>query len=229
MKVIIDIGILIRRTLMMDQTALLKIEKENLRSLSIMIDQEDIPQLVEWLNEKDNEIRYQALLLLQYRSQSVKDVYPFWDVFCDKLKSDNSYQRSIGLMLIAENTRWDKEGKTDKVIKDYMALLYDEKPITVRQCIQALSVIIANKPDLNHFIALTLISMDLTRVKETMRRLILTDLLYVLIDIRKNISEQVSTLLEGDILLQEIDSYISKALTGEILDKKSKKLIEAGI
>ena len=63
-----------------------------------------IPQLVEWLSLKDDDIRYQAFLLLQNRSIFFNDVYPFFDTFCEKLKSDNSYQRSIGLMLYDMDT-----------------------------------------------------------------------------------------------------------------------------
>ena len=51
-------------------------------------------------------------------------------------------------------------------------------------------------------------------VKETMRKSILLDILNVLLIIRKDHSTD------------EIESFILKALSGEILDKKSKKQIE---
>ena len=47
------------------------------------------------------------VLLLQGRSLEFEDVYPYWDVLVEKLGSANSYQRSLRLMLIAENVRWD--------------------------------------------------------------------------------------------------------------------------
>ena len=100
------------------------------------IDNEEIKQLVEWLSEKDDKIRYQSFLLLKSRSESFDDVYPFWDVFSEKLKSENSYQRSIGFMLISENVRWNKEGKFEKIMDDYLINLNYDKPIIVRQCIQ---------------------------------------------------------------------------------------------
>lgn len=69
-------------------------------------------------------------------------VYTYWDIFREKLKSDNSYQRSIGLMLIADNARWDTQNRMEETIYDYLKCLSDEKPITVRQCIRSLVKII---------------------------------------------------------------------------------------
>jgi hypothetical protein len=127
---------------------LMAIEKDDLQEAAKVLEKEDLPQLVEWLNEKDDKLRYQALLLLQNRSQLSEDVYPYWDTFQSKFKSDNSYQRSIGLMMIAENVRWDQQNKMDQTIDDYLMILQDEKPITVRQCIQTLSQIVEVKPTL---------------------------------------------------------------------------------
>lgn len=204
----------------MDETVLLSIEKENLVLAAQSLDSNEIAQLVEWLNEKNDKIRFQALQLLQFRSQIADDVYPFCNIFYEKLGSDNSYQRSIGAMLIAENSKWDKEGRIDPMIDGYLALLQDDKPITVRQCIQALMLIIPGKPRLHQIIAEKLMAMDLLLVKETMRKLVLTDILYALLEIRR--TKQQGT----NAVICQIDSYISNALTGEILDKKVKKMFE---
>ena len=196
---------------------LLSIDKNEMGEASKTIDQNDIPQLVKWLSEKDDKIRYQALLLLQNRSLHNKDVYPFWDIFKNKLRSENSYQRSIGLMLIANNSKWDDENKLDDTIDNYLSLLDDEKPITVRQCIQALSDIIPYKSQMHHKIANRLMSINISDIKETMRKLTLIDILNILILIRKYNTTD------------EIESYIFNALSGEILDKKAKKQIESSI
>ena len=177
------------------------------------IDNEEIKQLVEWLSEKDDKIRYQSFLLLKSRSESFDDVYPFWDVFSEKLKSENSYQRSIGFMLISENVRWDKEGKFEKIMDDYLINLNYDKPIIVRQCIQSLQNIIPYKENLQFTIADKIMAIDIMSVRETMRKPILTDILEVLVMIRKYRTKD------------EIESYIFTALSGEILDKKSVKKI----
>ena len=193
---------------------LMSISKCDLPEASKALNKEDIPQLIEWLTQKDDSIRYPAFLLLQNRSLFFADVYPYWDILRNKLKSDNSYQRSIGLMLIAENVRWDEENRMEDTIDEYLTLLDDEKPITIRQCIQALGKIASAKPGLNDKISSRLTSFDVMAVKETMRKSILLDILNVLLMIRQ------------DHKTDKIESFIISALTGEILDKKTKKQME---
>ena len=195
--------------------SIMSISKNDLQEASKVLNKEDVPQLVEWLSLKDDNIRYQAFLLLQNRSLFFDDVYPHWDTLRSKLKSDNSYQRSIGLMLIAENVRWDAESRMEDTIDECLKPLNDEKPITIRQCIQSLGKIASSMPGLNDKIASRLISFNLMSVKETMRKSILLDILNVLLTIRK------------ELKTDEIESFILNALSGEILDKKSKKQIEA--
>lgn len=199
---------------MISLESIMLISKNDLQDASKVLDKEDIPQLIEWLNLKDDNFRYQAFLLLQNRSLYFNDVYPYWDTFRNKLKSDNSYQRSIGLMLIAENVKWDVENRMDDTIDEYLILLNDEKPITIRQCIQSLGKIASAKPALYDKIASGLTAINLIDLKETMRKSILLDILNVLLIIRK------------DHKKDEIDNFILYALTGEILDKKSKKQLE---
>ena len=194
---------------------IMEINKSDILGASNALTKDDLLQLVEWLSLKDDNIRYKALILLQNRSVFFDDVYPFWYTFRDKLKSDNSYQRSIGLMLIAENTKWDTQNRMEDTIDEYLNIMNDEKPITIRQCIQALGKVVPFKPGLNKKIIDKLISFDLMTVKETMRKSILLDILNVLLIIRK------------ELKIDEAENFIQNALSGEILDKKSKKQIEA--
>jgi len=195
--------------------SIMSISKSELQEAAKALHKDDIPQLVEWLSLKDDSTRYQAFLLLQNRSLFYDDVYSYWDTFKDKLKSSNSYQRSIGLMLIAQNVKWDMGNRMEDTIDEYMQLLNDEKPVTIRQCIQSLGKIASSKPDLNNIIASRLICFNLMAVKETMRKSILFDILNVLLIIRKKHSTD------------EMENFIFNALSGEILDKKSKNQIEA--
>ena len=193
---------------------LFTIEKENLLEFSKTLEAEDISQLVELLTEKDDKLRYHSLLLLEHRSEEYDDVYPFWDIFYKKLRSTNSYQRSIGVMLIAANVKWDRENRIDIIIDDYLRILDDEKPITVRQCIQSLGKIVAYRTNLHNKVVNELISIDIMDIKPTMRKLILIDILNILVLIKKHHTSE------------EIDTYIFKALTGGLLDKKAIKQIE---
>lgn len=200
---------------MMTLERMMAIPKSDLQEASKALRKDDIPQLIEWLALKDDNSRYQAFLLLQSRSLLLDDVYPHWETFGSKLKSGNSYQRSIGLMLIAENAKWDAENRIGGIIDECLTLLNDEKPITVRQCIQSLGKIASAKPGLQDKIASGLLSLNLMAVKETMRKSILLDILNVLLIIRQEHKSD------------EIEGFILRALSGEILDKKSKKQIEA--
>lgn len=190
------------------------LEKDKLPEAAKAIASTELPLLVELLSERDDDIRYKAFLVLRHRSQLSDDVYPFWDTFKSKLKSQNSYQRSIGLMLIAENARWDVENRLEDTMDDYLDLLNDEKPITVRQYIQSLGKIAAQRPDLCGKTAGKLTCFDIMAVKESMRKPVLLDILLVLAQNRKTHSSD------------EIESFFLSALSGEILDKKAKKQVE---
>lgn len=200
---------------MITTESILLISKNDLQEASKALNKEDISQLIEWLSLKDDNIRYQAFLILKQRSILFNDVYPYWDILQSKLGSDNSYQRSIGLMLIAENVKWDTENRMEDVIGEYLQLLKDEKPITIRQCIQSLGEIAGLKPELHDKIASRLMSVNLMEIKETMRKSILLDILNVLFIIRK----QHRT--------DEMERFILHALSGDILDKKAKKQMKA--
>ncbi|SFH00392.1 hypothetical protein SAMN05660649_03492 [Desulfotomaculum arcticum] len=192
---------------------MLSYEINNLSWLADSLHADDIDQLIKWLGEKDDTIRYSSFLLLQERSREHNDVYPYWDVFLNKLHSSNSYQRSIGLMLMAENAKWDKEGRFDEAIDFLLSFCDDEKPITVRQCIQSLCKVVPYKRHLCAKIAHKLVSIEIMKRKETQRKILLLDILNVLIAIKKQEPAD------------KIDIYISNAMTGEILDKKAKREI----
>lgn len=193
---------------------LVNVSKEDLPDLACGLGREDLAQLVEWLSEKDDKLRYQAFLLLEQRSLQTRDVYPFWNVFHQKLGSSNSYQRSIGVMLLAANAKWDDDRRLDEMIGEYLLLLYDEKPITVRQCLQSLSRIVAAKPHLGQIVASSVLAIDLATCRETMRKSILTDMIAVLAAVRK---QQTS---------DQIEAFLAEALAGDVLDKKAKKQAE---
>lgn len=194
---------------------LLSAGKEALEDIGRGLDNNDIKQLVLWLDEKDDTLRYNSYLLLKCRSGISDDVCQYLNIFHGKLKSENSYQRSLGVMLIAANAKWDSAGLVDSIIEDYLSILQDEKPITVRQCIQSLRDIIPYKKQLLGRIADGLMSIRLEAVKETMRKLVLFDILNALVLIRKQESSD------------DLESYIIDALSGGILDKKSINQLEA--
>lgn len=200
---------------MITSEMLLSAEKADLPALSKELEASDLGTFVSWLSEKDDDIRYRSLLVLQSSAKDSNVLYKYWDIFREKLKSDNSYQRSIGLMLIAANVKWDESNRFEDTFNEFCALLNDEKPITVRQFIQSFELIVPYKPILSQKIAEILMKYDILSAKETMRKLFLLDIINILLLIRK----------QGKT--DEIEKYISDALLGGILDSKSKKAIQA--
>ncbi len=188
-------------------------EKDVLPDVAPSLEDQDIEQLIAWLNEKDDGLRYKSFLLLQSRSQIYNDVYAYWDEFVTKLDSNNSYQRSLGLMLMAENARWDETGRLDTNIDRYLSFCDDEKPVTVRQCIQALAKIVPYKKQYYDAIVAKLIGIDIMQRKETQQKLLLIDIITIL------------KLIEKEEPREDIKRYIQNAMTGGILDAKSKKML----
>jgi len=200
---------------MIDEATLSLVSVENAAQYAATLSGADIPPLVARLDSSEDKIRYPAFLLLRVRSTLAADVYPFWDVLDGKLTDLNSYQRSIGAMLLAANARHDTEGRMEKTLPRYLALLTDPKPITVRQCAQALPDIVRVKPELAEAIERAILQVDLLQFKDTMRKLILVDFLEVLVMVR---SLQPSEALE---------QYFFSVLSGSILDEKAKKQLRA--
>lgn len=200
---------------MIDEAALSLITPENAADYATALSADDVSMLVPRLDSAEDKIRYPAFLLLRARSAIANDVYPFWDVLDGKLASENSYQRSLGAMLLAANAWHDTAGRMRKSLPRLLALLTDPKPITVRQCAQALPEILAAKPELAEPIGAAIMAVDLLLFKDTMRKLILVDFLDALVLIRKIAPSQA------------LEQYFFSALSGSILDEKTKKQLKS--
>lgn len=202
---------------MIDEATLSLVSVENAVQIAATLSGADIPPLVARLDSPEDKIRYPAFLLLRERSAIAADVYPFWDALDEKLTHENSYQRSIGGMLLAANARHDNAGKSRSTLPRYLALLNDPKPITVRQCAQALPEILRAKPELAGEIAGALLKVDLLSFKETMRKLILVDFLDALLLVREIAP------------FEALEQYFFSALSGSILDEKAKKQLRSSL
>ena len=152
------------------------LSKTTIPKFAEQLSSSDIEFLVETLNEKNDTVRYNAFLLLQANSRKFPYMYLYWDELEKKLESPNSYQRSIGLMLIAENVRWDKEGKFNKTVTKYLSCCMDEKFITARQAIQGLENVIESTDQYDVKIKEALESLMLSNYKENQQRLISKDI-----------------------------------------------------
>jgi len=159
-----------------DIKQLAEVKKDEVPKKAKTLTPADVEFLVETLKEKDDKLRYNAFLLLQAHSKNASTVYTYWDKLGEKIGSDNSYQRSLGVMLLAENVRWDTEGKFACIIEKLLACCTDEKFITARQTIQALSVISEATDKYNATFAKCLAKLDFSKYKENQQSLLKRDI-----------------------------------------------------
>ena len=159
----------------MNTDKLKALAKNEIPTLSKNLSPADIHFLIQTLNEKDDTIRYNAFLLLQSNSREFPFVYEYWSDLEKKLESPNSYQRSIGIMLIAENVRWDKEGRFSRTIGKYLSCCNDAKFITARQAIQGLDAILKATDKFDNEIKQSLAGLRFSKYKVNQQRLLNKD------------------------------------------------------
>lgn len=145
----------------------------------------NIAETIELLFNKNNNVAYKALQELQKESEETDSVYPYIDRLSDMLDSDNSYIRTRGLTLLAYNAKWDKDYKIDEIIDKYLKHITDVKPITARQCIKLLPIIVKNKPELRNDILLALHKANISFYNDSMQMLVYKDIQNTLKEIQK--------------------------------------------
>lgn len=185
--------------------------KNNEDALAAALTENDIEYIISELASKNDEIRYIAFKTIMKRSELYDDVYPYFNDFIAKLYDDNSYQRSIGIMLIAKNIKWDKDNLFNSVYDDYFKHFSDEKFITSRQTIQSVADWIAFKPQLALLAANALMSVDINSYKDTQKSLLLCDIINILIEIYK-LSQS-----------ENIKNYLNKNINSGLLSKDKVK------
>ncbi len=59
--------------------------------------------------------------------------YPCFDRFTELLRNKNSLVRNRAIAILSANSRWDREGKFDALLDEFLSHVTDVKPITARQ------------------------------------------------------------------------------------------------
>lgn len=102
--------------------------------------------------------------------------YEYFDFFASLLRHPKSLVRNRALHILAANARWDTEGRFGKLLPEYLTHITDEKPITARQCVQALAEVGTEKPELIPRILAALDHAELSKYADSMRPLIEKDI-----------------------------------------------------
>ncbi len=96
-----------------------------------------VKKYIDDLSSTDDQTRLKALqTLLKMTETPVDWVYEVWDILLEKLENENSYQRSIGIMLLCNLAKSDREDRLKVSLDCLLTHTKDEKFITSRQCIQ---------------------------------------------------------------------------------------------
>ena len=132
------------------------------------------------LTGKDAKDAYAFARQITEESRASGAWYPYVDDFTLLLSHKNSLVRNRAISILAANARWDREGKFDMLLDKFLSHVTDVKPITARQCVAALPEIAEAKPELIPRIRAALEQADLSGYPNSMRPLILKDILAAL-------------------------------------------------
>ena len=140
----------------------------------------DINACVARLTGKDAKDAYALTQQITTESRDTDAWYPCFDQFAALLRHKNSLVRNRAISILAANARWDADGKFNALLDEFLSHVTDVKPITARQCIAALPEIAEAKPEFIPKIRSALRQADLSGYPDSMRPLILKDIVAVL-------------------------------------------------
>ena len=133
-------------------------------------------EIINKLTAKDDKFAcaYADIIIAESRATDVW--YEFFDAFASLLNHPKSLVRNRALHILAANAQWDEENQFDAILPEYLSHVTDEKPITARQCIQALAQVGLAKPQYIPQILACFHDADLSKYKDSMRPLIEKDM-----------------------------------------------------
>ena len=140
----------------------------------------DFDACVARLTGKDAKGAYAFTQQIVEESRTSDAWYPCFDRFAELLRHKNSPIRNRAIAILAANARWDREGKFDALLDEFLSHVTDVKPITTRQCVAALPEVAEAKPELIPRIQAALKQADLSGYPDSMQPLILKDIVAAL-------------------------------------------------
>ena len=133
-------------------------------------------EIVAKLTAKDDQYACAIADKIISESLDTDEWYEYFNTFASLLNHPKSLVRNRVLHILAANAQWDDENRFDTILDDYLAHVTDEKPITARQCIKALTQVGKAKPQYIPRIIGCFRCADLSKYKDSMRPLIEQDM-----------------------------------------------------
>ena len=143
-------------------------------------------EIIAKLTAKDDKFACAIADKIIAESRETDAWYEYFDAFASLLNHPKSLVRNRALHILAANAQWDAENRFDAILPEFLTHVTDEKPITARQCIQALARVGMAKPQYIPQILFCFHNADLSKYKDSMRPLI-----------EKDMAETEATLLSG--------------------------------
>ena len=134
-------------------------------------------EIINKLTAKDDKFACAFADVIIAESRETDAWYEYFDAFATLLNHPKSLVRNRVLHILAANARWDEENRFDAILPEFLRHVTDEKPITARQCIQALTEVGLAKPQYIPQILDCFHNADLSKYKDSMRPLIEKDML----------------------------------------------------
>ena len=133
-------------------------------------------EILAGLTDKNDKAACALAERIVAESRETNAWYEYLDDFAALLEHPKSYVRNRALHILAANARWDAENRLDAVLPTFLSHIPDDKPITARQCVQALAELGTAKPQYIPEILRSLESADLSKYRDSMRPLIERDI-----------------------------------------------------
>lgn len=127
------------------------------------------------LRDKDDKTAYEFAKQIGIESAQSDKYLVMIPEFVKMLNDKSSYVRTRGFCLICNQARWADDGQIEAVFNEMSALLYDDKPTVVRQCLAALHEVVLYRPEMTDKIKFAVSKMNLSRYKDSMAPLIEKD------------------------------------------------------
>ena len=133
-------------------------------------------EIIAKLTAKDDKLACALADKIIAESRECDTWYEYFDAFVSLLNHPKSLVRNRALHILAANAQWDVENRFDTILPEFLTHVTDEKPITARQCIQALAQVGLAKPQYIPQILDCFHNVDLSKYKDSMRPLIEKDM-----------------------------------------------------
>jgi hypothetical protein len=129
----------------------------------VLKDKNLLNDLFEYVKSDKVVIKYNSLKVLIFLSEKQPDIlYSEWDFFVTLLDNDNTFLRAIGIRILANLTKIDKDDKFEKIFDKYYNLLDDKSMINAANIAGRSGIIAQAKPHLQEKITDKLLTIDKT-------------------------------------------------------------------